>query len=207
VNAVPIPADAHWPLARRLVVLVPASLQDETALAAQIYQVAHARGIGVLYLGLAARPEDELDMRRRLALVAAYTRDNALVQSAYRLVVGGDWLTALRLSRKPGDLVVCHREQRHWQIWRPAPLADVLARQLQAPVMVLDNLSASEMSPLSRPVRVMLFWLGTAALLACFFWAQVSVQRLARDWAQNVLLAGLVALEFVLLAAWNRWLQ
>jgi hypothetical protein len=199
--------DGPWPEAQRLVVLVPAELQSEGALAARIFEVAQPRGLNVLYLGLAIRPQDEARLRQRLALLAASTRDNHAVKSDYRLAVGQHWLTWLREMCQPGDLVVCHREQRLRRAWRTFPLAEPLAAFLRLPVVELEGLSAVEEPPLGEPARAVLFWLGAFLVLAGFFWAQVGIQGQAEPWVQSVLISATVVVEFIVLTAWYHWLR
>jgi hypothetical protein len=198
---------AAWPEARRLVVLVPAELLSETSLAARVYAAARERGLDVLFLGLAPQPEAEPALRRRLALLAACTRDDPIVKARYRLVIGGGWLSALEHTLQPGDLVVCHREQRLQRLWRATVLGDVLAARLRVPVVVLDGFSAPEARPLGEAARTVLFWLGALLVLAGFFWVQVDIQQQVQDWARTVLLIGSVAVEFLLLAAWHNWMR
>jgi hypothetical protein len=199
-------SEAAWIPARRLVVLVPAELESETALAAYVLELARARGLEVLYLGLAPDPEDEPQLQRRLALLAAHTWDNRAVQADYRLVVGGTWLAWLPQVCAPGDLVVCHREQRLWRGWRVLPLAEALAARLGRPVVELEG-HAVRASLLTGPARTAIFWLGAVLLMAFFFWVQVDIASQARAWAQTVLLAGSVLAELAALAVWNRWLS
>jgi hypothetical protein len=203
----PLIAPAAWPKAQRLVVLVPAGLHSEAALAARIFEVAQPRGLNVLYLGVVARPEDEPRLRQRLALLAAGTRDNHAVKCEYRLAVGLSWLAWLRKNTQPDDLIVCHREQRLRRAWRALPLAEPLAAILRVPVVELEGLSVVEDHPLGEPVRTLLFWLGALLVLAGFFWVQVGIQGQTQAWVQSILISATVVVEFIVLTAWYRWLR
>ena len=106
-----LPANLALPAPTRLVVLVPNVDLDEAALARHIWKLAAPRQLAVLYLGWTAGPETEAELRRRLANLAALTRDEGVVVSA-RPATGEGWLPALRGVWRPGDLIVAHSELR-----------------------------------------------------------------------------------------------
>jgi hypothetical protein len=202
-----VAAEAQWPPARRLVVLVPPTIKDETLLAAKLYAAAEARRVNVLFLGLATRPEDEPGLRRRLALLAACTRDNHAVRADYRLAVGEDWLGWLKLAWQPGDLVLCHAEQQlGWGRGAPA-LAHVLADKVGLTVVELAGYCEAEADPAAQSLHNVFFWLGTVLIIAGFFWLQATIQHDASGAAQTGLLAASVLAEFVLLAAWVKRME
>jgi hypothetical protein len=202
-----LPARAPLPAAKRLVVLVPAGLIDETALAQHIWSIAQARGLSVLYVSRTTRVEDEPSLRRRLALLAALTRDTDCVRADSRLAVGNDWLALIRAVGQPGDLVVCHAEQQAPLLSLGRPIGQTLADTLGTPVYLLSGYCEPEASQLARLGRQLLFWIGALVIGAGFFWIQVNVQRLTQDWMQTVVLVLTVLIEFGLLAAWSHRLQ
>jgi hypothetical protein len=195
---------AAWPAATRLVVLVPAGIQQEDGLAARLYDAARVRQIPVLYLGLVPRPEDEPALRRRLALLAACTRDNHAVRAEYRLAVGGDWWAWLKLSWAPGDLIICHAEQQVRWLWSTQPLAYALAEVLGQPIVMLEGMCAAEPGLGPRLARRLAFWAGAGVFVAICFGLQVMIQHETTATMQPLLLALSVAAEFTLLAAWNK---
>ena len=181
--------------------MAPPGLTDIAGLAARIHAAAQMRRLDVLYLGLLARPEDEPHLRRRLALLAACTRDNLGVRAEYRLAVAGDWPAWLGHNWRPGDLVVCHAEQR--TRLRRQPLGHVLAAQWGYRVVMLAGFCQPEASWVARAARGLAFWAGALVFVLAFFALQVSVQRQFHSAIQTVLLALTVLVEFSLLAAWN----
>ena len=201
-----LPEDAEWPSADRLVVLVPHNIRDEVGLAMRIYAAAKTRRIGVLYLGLAAAPEDELALRRRLELLAACTRDNHAVRAEYRLAVGSDWPAWLALAWRPGDLVICHAEQRVRGFGVSQPLGHVLAKKLRQPVVMLDGYLQAEPGAGRRGARPLAFWVSALALVIAFLYLQVIIQGAIVGAAQTLLMSLSVAGEFGALAAVNHWL-
>jgi len=202
-----LPVDGRLLLARRLVVLVPAGLSDETTLAQRVWTLAHPRGLAVLYAGQVVRPQDEPALRRRLALLAAHTRDADGVKADISLAVGEGWLPWLQSFQQPGDLVVCHAEQQIRVGWRLRPLGQILSEALATPIYVLKGLVEPEASETARAARSALYWLGALAVVAACFWLQVNILRISVAWAQSVLLVMSVVVEFGLLAIWNRWLR
>jgi hypothetical protein len=201
-----LPASAKLPPAQRLVVLVPAGLSDESALAQHIWTLAQPRGLAVLFVGCVPRVEDEPALRRRLVLLAALTRDTDSVHADFRLSIGTDWIAPLRALGRPGDLVVCHAEQCAPWLAFGQPLERVLAGTLGRPVYRLSGYCQPEVSEAGRLARQAVFWIGALAVVASFFWIQVNVQRMTRDWMQTAVFIFTVLVEFALLAAWNRWL-
>jgi len=202
-----LPTDQPLPPARRLVVLAPETLTDESTLVQRIWALAHARGLAVLYLGLVPRAQAEPAMRRRLALLAAQTRDNNGVKADFGLTVGGGWLARIRSVWQPGDVVVCHTAQQVRAGLSLRPLGLALSEALAAPVYVLNGLCAPEAAEWARAARGLLFWAGALVVVGAFLWLQASIQRLAEGWATSLLLVLSVMAEFGLLAAWNRRLQ
>jgi hypothetical protein len=200
-------ADAPWPPARRLVVLVPATLTDETRLAARLYPAAQARRLNVLFLGLVAQPAAEPALRRRLALLAACTRDNHAVHADYRLAVGEDWLGWLRQTWQPGDLVLCHAEQTLGWGRAARSLAHVLAEQVGLTVVVLSGFCVPAPDPAAASLRQVCFWLGAVLVVAAGFVVQAGIQQHVAGLAQSGLLILSVIVEFGLLAAWSRRLE
>lgn len=202
-----LPAVSRLPRAQRLVVLVPAMLTSEAALAQHLWTLAQPRGLPVLFVGRVERVQDEPGMRRRLALLAALTRDNDGVRADFQLAVGGDWLGLLGALWRPGDLVVCHTEQSAPLLALGRTFGQAIANGLQTPVYALSGFCAPEGSEVARLGRHLLFWMGALAIVLLFFLVQINVQRLAQDWVQSLVLMLTVIVEFGVLAGWNSWLN
>lgn len=206
-NQLLVPVESPLAPAKRLLVLVPDGVRDDMALAQQVWTLAQPRSLPVMYLGLVAQAQQEPRQRRRLALLAACTRDPDGVRADFGLAVGGDWLTWVCSVWRPGDLVVCHAEQHAWPLWTGRALSQAVVGALHTPVYVLSGLCNAEPNGLAHMGRTVLFWAGALILAAVFFWLQVNIQSLAQDWVQTAGLALSVIVEFSLLAAWSRWLQ
>ncbi len=204
VGGLLIPAGGPLPPARRLVVLVPDADVDEAALAARIWSLAAPRQLAVLFLGTARQAAEEFRARRRLALIAALTRDRTLRVDSL-LAFGARWLEAVRTVHEPGDLIVCHSELVETKRFRPMPLAPALLAAVKAPIYVVAGFYP-DLGP-ERPAWLaqLATWLPPLGLLVAFFALQARLAR-SSDWAQTALLYLSIAVEFVLILAWEHFL-
>ncbi|MCC6192122.1 MAG: hypothetical protein IT318_24085 [Anaerolineales bacterium] len=198
-------ARVGWTPGRRLVVLVPEGPFDEAALARQVWALAGAGPRRVLYLGLSRGAADEALARRRLASLAALTRDDGLSVST-RLATEPNWLRAARAIRQPGDELVCAAGQTapRWGLFGRRPLSVVLAAGLGLPVHEITGLAVEPAPGRSRARAWLSFWLGAAAIVAFFFWLDVRLGQLPDNPARMALVALVVVAEFALLGWWAR---
>ncbi|MBI3760633.1 MAG: hypothetical protein HY260_02050 [Chloroflexi bacterium] len=194
-----IPQGEPLPPARRLVVLVAEADVNESELARRIWSLAAPRGIDVLYLGLAPDSREESPARRRLATLAAITRDNR-IQVETRLDLEQDW--------QPGDLIVCHAEQAvRVRGLRRKPLAETILSARRAPVYVLSGFYPK--LPLDQPGR----WTRLIrdalpfGILVVFCGIQVKISDVTSGWVSIVLLCLSVLVELGLILAWNNTLH
>ena len=198
-----LPEGVGLPAARRLVVLVPDVDLDETALARRIWSLASPNKLSVLYQGVARSPADEPRARRRLATLAALTRDDS-IKAGTGLALETDWLGALMPQLCSGDLIVCHAEQK-LSSWRGTlPLGGQLCQALQAPVHLLSGFYAGDPAEPAHRLGRVVFWGGAVAILAVAFWLQVQITALPRNWAESALMALSVVAECGLIGLWNR---
>lgn len=202
-----IPADQPLPPATRLLVLIPDQDTDETKLARRIWGLASPRHLAVVYLSLTSDALTEARARRRLATLAAVTRDD-WVNVQTQLLVGADWGRAVRAWWRPGDLVVCHAEQMvpdGWLgMWR-RPLGQMLALTLKAPVYLLTGFYESLPIPTARRLNRIMSWSIPLLILIGFFLIQVQIEQQVTGWLRTTLLSASVALEFGLVGLWNRF--
>jgi len=186
----------------RLLVLVPNVEGLETELARRVWLLASPSGLNVTYLSVIDHFADEPLARRRLATLAALTRD-ARTRVETSVSVAGDWLHAVRRIWTPRDLVVCLSEHVAAARRRGQPSLDLaLASDLNAQVYLLSG-AYPERGHLTRP------WLARTvpatlpyAIVAMAFLLQVQIARLPRDWVYYILMslsvlgeAGLIVLS------------
>jgi hypothetical protein len=185
--------------ARRLVVLIPNLDIDEANVAREIWKLAFPPGLAVLFLGLCPSVNEEPRVRRRLATMAALTRDQK-VSVEIQLEFGCNWIRKLKTVLEAGDMVVCHAEQ-YTGIWRQ-PLELALSR-LNIPILILKGFVPSMYKSSSAFLRESVFWLVSIAVLFVFFLFQIRILRISEEWARDTLLSLSILIEFGLFWVWN----
>jgi len=185
-------------VACRLLALVPDLDFDEVDLAQRVWSLADPRGLPVLYLGLATQPDRELLVRRRLATLAALTRDNRIhVDTRCQRAHG--WAEAIADAARPGDLIVCPPEQAIVPPWN----GTASTRQGQTAVHVLPNLRVDPRPDRNRRWMRLAFWPIALAMIAAFFWLQAQIGQSTVGIARTALLSLTVAAEGGLLMLWH----
>jgi len=183
----------------RLVVLMPNLDINEADIAREIWKLAFPPGLAVLFLGLCPNVNEEPRVRRRLATVAALTRD-IRVPVEVQLEFGRNWIRKLEAVLEAGDIVVCHAEQQTG-LWRQ-PLKLALAR-LNIPTLTLKGFIPSMYKSPSTFLRESVFWLVSIAVLFVFFLFQIRILRISEEWASDALLSLSIVIEFGLFWVWN----
>lgn len=183
----------------RLVVLIPNLDIDEADIAREIWNLAFPPGLTVLFLGLCPNVNEEPRVRRRLATLAALTRDQR-VSVEIQLEFGRNWIKKLKTVLKAGDMVVCHAEQQAG-IWRQ-PLELALSH-LNIPILTLKGFVPSMYESSSTFLRELVFWSVSIAVLFVFFLSQIRILRISEEWAKDTLLSLSILIEFGLLGIWN----
>lgn len=198
-----LPVGVSLPAARRLVVLMPDMDLDEAGLAWRVWSLAAPNSLAVLYLGSARSETEEPRARRRLATIAALTRDERVMVKTM-LALEANWLGALRPVLRSGDVIVCHAEQTLWS-WRGARLlGSGLCQALQSPVHLLSGFYRKAPAPAAHLAAAILFWGGAVAILTSAFWLQVQISALPPNGAESALLLLSVVAECGLIGLWNR---
>lgn len=191
--------DGRLVSARRLIVLVPDWDVDEVEIARQVWELAVPLGLAVLFLGLCKDITEELSMHRRLATLASLTRDPRLSVET-RLETGRHWVRKLKAILRSGDVIVCHAEQR-MGIWH-IPAHKALAN-LDAPIWTLEGIHPPMKSSAFAKIKEAIFWLVSIVIIVIFFWIQVSIVRMSKDWAHNALIYFSMLSEIGLLWIWH----
>ena len=149
-------------------------IHEEALLARRILELAHARGLSVVLIGVAPDPAGEAELRRNLATVAAFLKEQCYppVQSEIRVESGKGWIAALKSQMHSGDLLACYSEQM--VSVRNQPLCDVLSSQVNLPVYSFSGLG--EPRPRHRLALPQVgSWLGSAASIIGFSFLQARI--------------------------------
>jgi hypothetical protein len=179
----------------RMVVFVPARLENLTEFARKVYYLAATQQRDVIYLALNRRDGDPLAAARQLATLAALTQDQAVRASALQ-VDTDDWAEALRQVIRRDDLVI-------WSDRRPASPAD-LAAELGITQQALPGFAAPV--PHGQPwLRTAVVWLAALAILAIFSYIEFGLVGLMLSGTlKKAALIVLFALELGAFYQWDR---
>jgi hypothetical protein len=191
------------PSASRLLVLVPDLDVDEVALAQCVWSLAEPRSLAVLYLGISSDPFRESPVRRRLATLAAITRDNR-IRVETRYLPAQNWPEAIQVTCRPGDLIVSPPERAlSLQSNGYRSRRKALSAAVGVPVHVLPDPLFDTRPDRGRRLQRFLFWPVSLAILAGFFWLQVQIDQATSGSVQIILLSLSVFAEGGLLLLWH----
>jgi hypothetical protein len=181
-----------------LIILVPCLDADLTLVTRRVWELADATGAHIKFLGLCNDTVQEPAVRRTLVTMSAMVNyDN--VSADAEVIVGRDWLGAVKTRCHPGDMLVCIEEQRTGLL--RGPLSRILQSDLDIPVYILSGLYSQDHSRSLRFARAAA-WIGSIAILLGFLILQVKIIQLGEDWIVALELIS-TAVEFWLIWAWN----
>lgn len=183
---------------RRLIVLVPGTDADLTAMGHRVWELANATGAQVIFLSLWHDPADEPGLRRGLITLSA-SMNSGRVSAGAETLYGKDWVQAVMSLCQPGDMIVCPAEQLDG-LWKK-PLSQILESNLDIPIYILSGLYARDDSYFSWPAKAGV-WLGFFAIILGSLWLQVKIYQLANNWTALWMVLA-TALEFWLIWTWN----
>jgi hypothetical protein len=189
------------PAAHRLLVLAPAAVPAE-ALAQRAWQLAAPGGLEILFIGLMQSGQKDYGHLRHLATLAALTRDKRVAVEVYP-VETNEWIEAVRQVWRPGDVVICHAEQRAtgWRGRRQA-LGWELVRRLEVPVCIISGLCPRQSAEPSSRIWHLVHDLIALVVIALFFVLQIQIERLPKEWFYYATYSVVVMIEIGLLFIW-----
>jgi hypothetical protein len=141
----------------------------------------------------------ELRVRRRLAMLAALTRDDRIAIET-RLEFGRNWMRKVNAVLRDDDIVVCYASQTVGLNHKP--LSQALTAE-GASVWTLKGLEMNTTQVRRKPFAEIIFWFVSLAIIAGFLWLQIRILNISEDWAQNTLLYLSVPIEIGLLWIWH----
>ena len=177
------------------VILVASDVEQDALLAARILPLARARGLDVLLFGLSAGERQEDQLRRKLALLAAFIRDGG-TRVEIMVEHGGGWLERLKTLISSDDVLACPGAMTPPNTSQP--LVDVLSSRLRLPVNVFDV--SEPVEPRGSPfVPGLVPWLLSIAVILGFLWLQIRITQSGATGFSAILLVALVPLEIALI--------
>lgn len=185
-------------VAHRLMVLIPAG-SNYIAATHRIWELAHANGAHILFIGLYSDPTQEPGLRRELVTMAAIM-SNGNVSATVEIIPGRDWVGAVRARRQAGDTVVCFEEQH--RTMSHTPLSQIMGSDLDMPLHILSGVyPENDSSPTLLAQSAT--WIGSIAILLGFFAFHVKIGEVANAPVRTGLLLVSIPFEFWLIWAWN----
>jgi hypothetical protein len=182
-----------------LVVLVPGLELDEVELARRVWEFASTPHLAVLFLALCEDEQGEMRIRRRLATLTALTRDDRIVIETH-LDYGRNWMRKVKDVLQEGDIVICYANQT---VDRGQKLLHELLAEMGVAVWPIKGLDVTSLQARRKPLKELLFWPGSVAIIAACLWLQIQILTISEIWAQNTLLYLSIPFELGLLWFWN----
>lgn len=192
-------AGRHPDPAGRLIVLLTKPEVNILLAARRVWELASALGCHVQFLGLCRDAAQEPSLRRQLIAISAMVQDGYLFTDV-KVEHGKNWLELVRSTWQAGDVLACIAEQHTGLMHKP--LSQILEANLGTSVYVLSGLDQSD-RPRSNWLSGLAAWTGSIAFILGFFWLQVKITQMPRDWAHSSLLYLSLFVEVVLIWRWN----
>lgn len=183
----------------RLIVLIPDVESDYTPAVHRIWELANALESHILFLGLCRDAAEEPRLRRGLVTMSALA-SNGKVSAEAKVEFGNNWMDIVKANWVGGDSIVCFKGQRAGLLDKP--LNNVLKVNLNATVYVLSHPNPKDLPRPSRFPQIVP-WSGLLGVIFGFFWLQIKIEQLPKDWAHSALLILSVFIEFWLIWVWN----
>ncbi len=194
----------HGTDSKRLIVFVSMEMDQGMELARRVQWQALNQNRSVLYITLVENMDQELAADRWLAALKAATHGSTLRVDT-RVAVIGEWMQALRLAYRPGDVILCHAEQEmrdHFLHTRP--VSEVIADQLGAPVSPLSGYYHPERTALGFWIRHLLFVLGIILILVGFTVFEIQADHSIQGAIRPAVLVFFFVGELMALWGWNK---
>jgi hypothetical protein len=170
-------------------------LNEAGFLARRIHDLADVHRSSVLLVGASTGSTSETELRRQIAIVAAFLRD-AGTRVEMRLEHGSGWLDGMRFLLSPGDLVACCAAAD--VLAARTGLPNRLAEQLRRPIYLIE---APRRVTSRRPnvLRMASPWIASAAIILGFLWLQMRLSQSGAGVETSALLVLSIPLEIALI--------
>lgn len=191
--------------AKRLIVLLPVCMVNHAGLSRAIYRMAFVNHLSVLYLILLGEGEDELAVARSAETMRAVTAANSLLVDTKQIRTCG-WVETLYALVKPGDIVVCQKEQIvQTGILRMLPIEDLLSNRLDTPLLTLSGFYPSP-PVFERPwFQTVVTWAGFLAILAVGAWLGIKLDQAFEGLLEKFMLMLSFSAELGVIWAWFKF--
>jgi hypothetical protein len=186
----------------RLIVVIPDCITNNSKLAYKIYWMAFRSGCDVLYLALVDDSEKNFAISRCMATMKAETSASWLNVDV-QLVKSKEWVKTLEQVTRPGDTVICLKEQQvAVSFFRKASAAETLRQALKVPVHTLSGFYDLRQNNSAGWARGLLFWIGCLVIFAAFSMLEVQLDNGMSGFSRS---AALLVVLFVEISAFWGW--
>lgn len=178
-------------------ILIPADM-DCASFTRRICKLAIDTNSCIHLLGLYRDEQEELALRRDLAMTSALIRD-ARVYVECTIERGTDWVAAVRRMYRDGDTIVCIADQLTGILRKP--LSQILEANFKTTIYMLSETPMQKQK--SKLLSQIIAWSGLIVIVGGFFILQVDITRMPKDGFQTLLLILLLIPEIWLVQFWN----
>lgn len=182
-----------------LMVLIPGIETDHAPVIRRVWELAHALGCEVLFLGLCRDAAEEPGLRRALITMSALVHDS-WISAEVKTEIGNDWLKVVKSNWREGDLIACLADHRTGLMQKP--LGQILESRLNATVYILYGFGSPNRRGLGL-LSTLLLWTGFAVTVIGFFFLQVGLDQALSGWLHTLTFSLTVLVEFWLVWVWN----
>lgn len=199
-SSIPLTGPLNSSSIRRLIILIPDVDSITAELAHEIWKLASPSGLDVLFFGICSNIREEPYLRRELVTMAAAIQDSR-ISVDIRIELGNDWIEIVRTILRSGDTLVCLSGQQEGL--QHGSLSQVFNSNLGAPVYILSGLHSLTKSSRSDFFSQLVSWVGSIVIILGFFWIQVKIEQMPKDWAHTTLIYLSIFIEIGLIWLWN----
>lgn len=161
----------------RLLVVIPNEEVDEAALSRQIWILASNYRLNVLLLTAINNEEESMVAARRLATIAAMTRDTFFKIETH-IIFSHSWKNTIRTFWRQTDMILCPSEQTVSSLWgKKKLLSQVLSDSLKAPVYTFSGLYHPSDAHIPDWLRKIPYWFVFLLIITVSFYFEVDVDR------------------------------
>jgi hypothetical protein len=182
----------------RLVVVIP-DVEQAALLAGRIHEVARAHEQDVALIGVPSGSVPEVELRRKLALLAAFLQD-AGTRAETRFESSPNWLMRLGLSLNDQDLLACRVAND--QSSGRQPLTDLLASRFERSVYAFEDVDY-DVPPRTNLLARFAPWLASIVVILGFLWVQVQASQHLVGLASTILLLISIPVEIGMILLCN----
>jgi hypothetical protein len=188
---------------QRWIVLLPESLTEDQELTHKIYWKAMWEKIAVFFLILVDDPERCLQVRRRMATIAAQISDD-VTKVEWDTVDSDHYIQELRRIVRSGDIVVCQKEQRvRSGLFKSEPIGEYIQDREKIQVITLSGFYSEKRKKNKARIKGLLSLFWALSILIFFSFLEIQMDLALTGVGRKMMLMLLIIFEAGAFYAWN----